>query len=89
MIPTGLKLYVGIAVAAATAAVIGGYTSGGDNVGPLSAGYKGGIGDQVSYSVLLGVAAIDNQVLIGPVSSTVSTATPASSTVPATTATAA
>lgn len=56
MIPTGLKLYVGIAVAAVTAAVIGGYTSGGDGVGPLSAGYKGGIGDQVSYSVLLGVA---------------------------------
>lgn len=56
MIPTGLKLYVGIAVAAATAAILGGYTSGGDGVGPFSAGYKGGIGDQVSYSVLLGVA---------------------------------
>lgn len=56
MIPTGLKLYVGIALTAATAAIIGGYTSGGDGVGPLSAGYKGGIGDQVSYTVLLGVA---------------------------------
>jgi len=56
MIPTGLKLYVGIAVAAATAAILGGYTSGGDGVGPISAGYKGGIGDQVSYSILLGVA---------------------------------
>lgn len=56
MIPTGLKLYVGIAVAAATAAIIGGYTSGGDGVGPLSAGYKGGVGDQVSYTILLGVA---------------------------------
>lgn len=56
MIPTGLKLYFGIAVAAATAAAIGGYTSGGDGVGPLSAGYKGGVGDQVSFVVLLGVA---------------------------------
>lgn len=56
MIPTGLKLYVGIAVAAATAAIVGGYTSGGDGVGPFSAGYKGGVGDQVSYTVLLGVA---------------------------------
>lgn len=56
MIPTGLKLYVGIAVAAVTAAIIGGYTSGGDGVGPISAGYKGGVGDQVSYSILLGVA---------------------------------
>ncbi len=56
MIPTGLKLYVGIALTAATAAILGGYTSGGDGVGPLSAGYKGGVGDQVSYSILLGVA---------------------------------
>lgn len=56
MIPTGLKLYVGIALTAVTAAIIGGYTSGGDSVGPISAGYKGGVGDQVSYSILLGVA---------------------------------
>jgi hypothetical protein len=56
MIPTGFKLYVGIAVAALTAAVVGGYTSGGDGIGPLSAGYKGGVGDHVSYAILLGVA---------------------------------
>ncbi len=56
MIPTGLKLYVGIALTAAIAAILGGYTSGGDGVGPLSAGYKGGVGDHVSYSILLGVA---------------------------------
>lgn len=56
LIPTGLKLYFGIAFAAATAAIIGGYTSGGGLTGPISAGYKGGIGDHVSYSVLAGVA---------------------------------
>jgi len=56
MIPTGFKLYLGIAIAAAGAAAIGGYTSGGSVVGPISAGYKGGIGDHVSYVVLLGVA---------------------------------
>lgn len=56
MIPTGFKLYAGIAFAAATAAVVGGYFSGGTVVGPLSAGWKGGIGDWVSYVVLLGVA---------------------------------
>jgi hypothetical protein len=56
MIPTGFKLYFGIAAAAIGAALVGGYTSGGDGVGPLSAGYKGGIGDQVSYTILLGVA---------------------------------
>lgn len=56
MIPTGFKLYLGIAMAAAGAAAVGGYTSGGTVVGPISAGYKGGIGDHVSYVVLLGVA---------------------------------
>ena len=56
LIPTGLKLYIGIAVAAASAAVIGGYTSGGGLTGPISAGYKGGIGDHISYAVLAGVA---------------------------------
>lgn len=56
MIPTGLKLYFGVAFAALSAAVIGGYTSGGDGVGPLSAGYKGGVGDQVSFTILLAVA---------------------------------
>lgn len=56
MIPTGLKLYAGIAMVAAAAAIYGGYTSGGTITGPLSAGYKGGIGDWVSYVVLLGVA---------------------------------
>lgn len=56
MIPTGFKLYLGIAMAAAGAAAIGGYTSGGSVVGPISGGYKGGVGDHVSYVVLLGVA---------------------------------
>ena len=56
MIPTSLKFYFGIATAAIGAAIIGGYTSGGDGVGPLGAGYKGGVGDQVSYTILLAVA---------------------------------
>lgn len=63
MIPTGLKLYAGIAFAALAAAAIGGYTSGGTVVGPLSAGYKGGIGDWVSYVVLVGVAFVS--VIVG------------------------
>lgn len=56
MIPTGFKLYSGIASIAILAAVVGGYTSGGDGVGPISVGYKGGVGDQVSYVILIGVA---------------------------------
>jgi len=56
LVPTGLKLYLGIAFAAAGAAVVGGYTSGGTIVGPLSAGWLGGIGDHISYVMLLGVS---------------------------------
>ena len=56
MIPTGLKLYAGIAIVALSAAVIGGWGSGDSLLGPLNAGWKGGIGDWVSYVVLLGVA---------------------------------
>ncbi len=58
MIPTGFKLYAGIAGAALLAAAIGGYTTGGTVVGPISAGYKGGIGHHVSYVVLVGVAIV-------------------------------
>ena len=56
MINTGFKLYAGIAFLALFAAVLGGYTSGGTIVGPISAGWLGGIGDYISYVVLLGVA---------------------------------
>ncbi len=63
MIPTGLKLYATIAMVALGAAAVGGYTSGGTVVGPLSAGYKGGIGDWVSYVVLVGVAFVS--VIVG------------------------
>ncbi len=56
LIPTSLKLYLGIAFAAAGLAIIGGWTSGGGVLGPISSGFKGGIGDHVSYSVLAGVA---------------------------------
>lgn len=58
MIPTGFKLYAGIAFAALAAAALGGWTSGDSVIGPLSAGYKGGIGDYVSYTVLVGVALV-------------------------------
>ncbi len=56
LIPTSLKLYLGIAFAAAGLAIFGGWTSGGGVLGPISSGFKGGIGDHVSYSVLAGVA---------------------------------
>lgn len=67
MFTTGFKLYFGIAVGLFTAAVLYGYTTGGDSVGPLVWGWKGGVGDHVGYVVLMGlsvVAGISGLVLV-------------------------
>ena len=56
MLTTGFKLYFGFFIAAVTAAVLFGYTSGGRHLGPLTAGYKGPVGDQVGYTILLSAA---------------------------------
>ncbi|MFT5201855.1 MAG: hypothetical protein ACI9C1_001233 [Candidatus Aldehydirespiratoraceae bacterium] len=60
MFTSGFKFFFGIGVALATAGVLYGYTSGGNHVGPLSLGWKGGVGEHVGYGVLvgLGVSAI-------------------------------
>jgi hypothetical protein len=54
MLTTGFKLFFGFFLAALTAAILFGYTSGGSHLGPLTAGYKGAVGDQVGYTILLG-----------------------------------
>lgn len=56
MFTTGFKFFFGLGVALATGAVLYGYTSGGNHMGPLSMGWKGGVGDHVGYGVLLGLA---------------------------------
>ena len=53
MLTTGFKLFFGFFLAAATAAVLFGYTSGGSHLGPLTAGYKGAVGNQAGYTILL------------------------------------
>jgi hypothetical protein len=58
MLTTGFKLFFGYFVAAATAAVVYGYTTGGSHVGPLTAGYKGGVGEHLGYVTLVATAAI-------------------------------
>lgn len=57
MITTGSKFFYGLASLLALAAVVYGYSTGGGNVGPISFGYKGGVGDIVGYSILVGCAA--------------------------------
>jgi hypothetical protein len=57
---TGFKFFFGIGVALSTAAVLYGYTTGGNHVGPLSLGWKGGVGEHLGYGLLvaLGLSAI-------------------------------
>jgi hypothetical protein len=58
MITSGIKLYVGYAVAALVGAVVYGYTSGGNHVGPLTMGYKGSVGDHLGYGILVGLGMV-------------------------------
>ena len=57
MLTTGFKLWFGLCMAAVMAAVFAGYTSGGTETGPVSVGWKGGIGNHVSYIIILSAAA--------------------------------
>lgn len=56
MITTGSKFFYGLAALLALAAVVYGYASGGGGVGPISVGYKGGVGEHLGYGVLLAAA---------------------------------
>jgi len=60
MITTGSKFFYALAAVLLAAAVVYGWSTGGDVVGPLSLGYKGGVGDHLGYGVLLaaGVASL-------------------------------
>ena len=57
MITTGSKFFYALAGLLVVGAVVYGYTTGGGEVGPLSLGYKGAVGDLVGYSILMGAAA--------------------------------
>ena len=58
MITTGFKLFFGYCMAAIAAAVVFGYTTGGNHLGPLSGGYKGSVGNHAGYVILLSAGLI-------------------------------
>ena len=58
MLTTGFKLWFGFAVAVVMAAVFAGYTSGATETGPVSIGWKGGVGNHVSYTILIFAAGV-------------------------------
>ena len=58
MLTTGFKLWFGIFVAAFGGAVFAGYTSGGNETGPISFAWKGTVGNHISYGLLMTAAAV-------------------------------
>lgn len=58
MITASSKFFYGLAGLLMVSAVLYGYTTGGGNVGPISLGYKGAVGDLLGYSLLAGGATL-------------------------------
>src|SRR5262245_62189741 len=58
MITTGSKWYFGFGFLALVFAAAYGWTTGGNGLGPLSLGYKGGVGDHFGYGILVAAAAV-------------------------------
>ncbi len=55
MITTAAKWFFGLGFVAAALAVAYGYSTGGTRLGPFTAGYYGGVGDHLGYTVLVTV----------------------------------
>ena len=62
MFTTGFKFFFGLGMALITGAVFYGYTTGGNHLGPLSMGWKGGVGEHLGYSILFGLAFVSMSV---------------------------
>jgi hypothetical protein len=58
MITTGTKWFFGLAFVTLVLAWAYGWTTGGNGLGPVTVGYKGGVGDHFGYGVLLSASAI-------------------------------
>jgi len=53
MITTGTKWFFGLGIVTLALAAAYGWTTGGNGLGPVTVGYKGGIGDHFGYGILL------------------------------------
>jgi len=58
MITTGSKWFFGLGLVSLVLAAAYGWTTGGNGLGPLTAGYKGGVGDHFGYGILLSGAVV-------------------------------
>jgi len=53
MLTIGFKFWIGLCAVMLVAAVFAGYTTGGTETGPVSLGWKGGVGNHVAYVLLV------------------------------------
>jgi hypothetical protein len=58
MITTGTKWFVGLGLVTLALAAAYGWSTGGDRLGPVTAGYYGGVGDHLGYGLLLAAAVL-------------------------------
>lgn len=58
MITTGSKWFFGLGFVTLVLAAAYGWTTGGNGLGPVSVGYKGGVGDHLGYGILLSAAVV-------------------------------
>lgn len=58
MFTTGSKWFFGLGVVSLVLAAAYGWSTGGNGLGPLTLGYKGGVGDHLGYTLLISVAAV-------------------------------
>lgn len=58
MFTTGSKWFFGLGTVAFVLAVVYGYSTGGDLLGPFTAGYWGGVGDHLGYTILVSIALV-------------------------------
>jgi hypothetical protein len=69
VITTGSKWFYGLGTLLFVVAVVYGYTTGGNELGPLTLGYWGGVGDHLGYGLLVATSAIS--VVLGVVTTAV------------------
>ncbi|MDZ7674612.1 MAG: hypothetical protein U5K30_06040 [Acidimicrobiales bacterium] len=58
MIPSSSKFFYALGAVLLVMGIAYGYSTGGGEVGPLSLGYKGAVGDLLGYAILMGTGAV-------------------------------
>ncbi len=58
MITTGSKWFFGLGLVSLVLAAAYGWSTGGTGLGPVTAGYNGGVGDHLGYALLVSISAV-------------------------------